>query len=612
MADLTISRGDAGQALSGLCIVSGELVVTGLGDPAPSADLTRTARRPSGRAEETGLRISVDQIAAVEQLAMLAVAADSLGASESLFDHALDYVRERVQFGVPVGSFQAVQHLCAEAYVRLEALRSGLSYAAWAHTTGGSDSTHAAWVAKSYANWASVAVVNAATQVFGGIAITWEHDAHRTLRRVVTNRLVFGDDNDLLRDSHGGRSPDVEFGSSDELNRFRDELRSWLRENTIEPDEAEPQAAFLQRWHQLLFTGGWVGLSWPVEVGGRGLTPSHEAILNEEIGAVGAPDAPRIGYLGRAILEYGSQAQRDRLIPGLLSGGDYWCQGFSEPEAGSDLANLATRAVRIDDGYLINGQKVWTSYADYADYCLLLARTGERAERHRGVSAFILPMDAGGVEVRPLRANTGEDEFCEIFLNDVAVEDGALLGNEGDGWPIAMMTVAYERGAADVGYLSKFGASVRELRRHVQARALVDSSVQQLLGELEMHFSILSFHVRRRMRERELAPGLPGPEMSVDKILMTTIDQAIYDTAVRLLGPSVIFDLDDEEWMKRYLYSRGASIYGGSQQIQLNILAQRCPRAAALSIPPPRRPTQRRSNNCECRLRSRCESPAST
>ena len=367
----------------------------------------------------------------------------------------------------------------------------------------------------------------------------------------------------------------MDFGLRPELARFTYDLRSWLSSNTITRAEGESDARFLQRWHQALYAGGWVGLSWDEEFGGRGLTPTHEAILNEEIGAAGAPDAPRIGYLGRAIAQYGTPEQQARFLPGLLNGSDYWCQGFSEPDAGSDLANLSTRAEPTEDGYLLSGQKVWSSYADHADYCLLLARTGEPGSRHRGVSAFIVPMDTSGVEVRGLRASTGEDEFCEVFLTGAPVTFDARLGAEGDGWAIAMLTVAYERGAADVGYLSKFGATIGRLRRLAEAGEIADPSAPTQIGELEVLYSVLRYHVRRRMREREISPGVPGPEMSVDKVLMTEVDQAIHDTAVRLLGPSALIGKGHDDWMRPYLYSRAASIYGGSQQIQLNILAQR-------------------------------------
>jgi alkylation response protein AidB-like acyl-CoA dehydrogenase len=305
------------------------------------------------------------------------------------------------------------------------------------------------------------------------------------------------------------------------------------------------------------------------------LPPVHDAVLNEEIGRAGAPDAPRVGYLARAILEYGTEDQRKKYVPRLLSGEDYWCQGFSEPDAGSDLANVMTRAERRDDAYSIRGQKVWTSYADYADFCLVLARTGDSGSRHKGISAFIVPMDSVGVLVRPLVANTGEAEFSELFFSDVTVAESGRLGEEGQGWSIAMMTVSYERGAADIGYLSKYGAAIGALRREAGDSIRSDQHAAALIGSLEVQYGVLQYHIRRRMLEREGSAELPGPETSVDKMLMTMTEQTIYNAALDLLGASPFAGVQGDEWVRRYLYSRAASIYGGSQQIQYNILAQR-------------------------------------
>jgi alkylation response protein AidB-like acyl-CoA dehydrogenase len=366
----------------------------------------------------------------------------------------------------------------------------------------------------------------------------------------------------------------MDFTDSQDIARFRSELRAWIQENVIAQEPGESPAMFLKRWHQVLYKGGWVGLSWPTEYGGRGLTNTYDVVLNEEIGRLRAPDAPRIGYMGRAFLEWGTEEQRQRFLPRLLSGEDYWCQGFSEPDAGSDLANLSTRAVLVGDHYEITGQKVWTSYAEYADYCILLARTGEPGGRHRGISAFVVPMRQPGIDVRPIVASTGESEFCEMFFDKARVPVDNRIGAEGDGWAIAMMTVAYERGAADVGYLSKFGAALGELRSLLND-GHDDTAVRSRLGETEVAYRVLTQHVRRRLAERDETGSLPGPEMSVDKILMTEVDQLLHRTALDLLGAQVLLQGPASAWVEDYLYSRAASIYGGSEQVQLNIIAQR-------------------------------------
>ena len=365
----------------------------------------------------------------------------------------------------------------------------------------------------------------------------------------------------------------MDFGDSEELAAFRQSFRSWLETHSVQRLPDEPEQRTLQRWHQMLAADGWVGVSWPPEHGGRALTAGYESVVNEEIGRAGAPDAPRIGYLGRAILEFGTQAQQAEFLPGILDGSKLWCQGFSEPEAGSDLANLRTRAERVGDRYVLNGQKVWTSYAELSDFCLLLARTGTVEARHRAIAAFVVPLDVPGIEIRPIKAITGDEEFCEVFLTDVEIPVTNLIGREGDGWTIAMMTVAYERGAADVGYLSKFAALLRAMERDLAAKA-DDAGARLALGRARVLYTVLRTHVRRRLRERELRPGLPGSEMSVDKLLMTATDQALHETLVELAGGSCLTDASRcDKLLASYFYSRAASIYGGTSQIQKNIIA---------------------------------------
>ena len=205
---------------------------------------------------------------------------------------------------------------------------------------------------------------------------------------------------------------------------FRAELRAWIethRPRDPEPQFGEERARFWERWHHALYEGGWMGLSWPTEYGGRGLPATHEAILNDEIGRAGAPPVPHVGFLGRAMLHFGSDEQRRRYLPALLSGEENWCQGFSEPGAGSDLAALATRGVVDGDDYVVDGQKVWTSDAAWADLCLLLLRTEPDEPRHRGISALVVPMDLPGITIQPILQIDGDAEFNEVFFDSVRV-----------------------------------------------------------------------------------------------------------------------------------------------------------------------------------------------
>jgi alkylation response protein AidB-like acyl-CoA dehydrogenase len=322
-----------------------------------------------------------------------------------------------------------------------------------------------------------------------------------------------------------------------------------------------------------LYLNGWIALSYPTEVGGQGLGPVEEAILSEELGNAGAPTLIPLGHLGRPLLTFGSAEQQARYLPPLLSAEEIWCQGFSEPEAGSDLASLRTRAVRRGHEWALNGHKIWTSYGAYADYCLLLARTDLSASRHHGISAFIVPLNAPGVTVRPIVLANGEEEFAEIYLDDVRVPDANMLGGPGDGWSVAMEVVNYERGAVETGYLPKFQRYLAELGGIVRGRdERPDRATLLALGEVAALLGVLRMHCLRRLSER--AAGVPpGPESSVDKLLMTEVEQRLM-----ALGLAIMRDAAEpgrSEWFGRYLYGRAGSIYGGSSQIQRNIIAQR-------------------------------------
>ena len=368
----------------------------------------------------------------------------------------------------------------------------------------------------------------------------------------------------------------LDFGDPAELAELREQFRAWLAEHPLPRRRAdEPVPAFLNRWHRLLHSGGWVGLDVPEQYGGRGLSTLHQVAISEELADGGAPGVPRIGYLAHAILQFGSEEQRERLLPRMLAGDDVWCQGFSEPGAGSDLAGLATVARRDGDHYVVRGQKLWTSYAQYSDLCLLLARTDtdSAAARHKSISAFALPLDRAGVTVRPLRAANGDDEFCELFLDEVRIEESERIGAEGAGWPLAMTTVSYERNALDTGHISKYGLVVERLRRAARdRRGYLPDGLLSEVGQCVVDYEVLVAHARRRIAER-LDGQVAGPESSIDKLLMTRAEQRLYETALKVF-PETLLD-EPGELFGKYLYSRAASVYGGTSQIQRNIIAKR-------------------------------------
>jgi len=367
----------------------------------------------------------------------------------------------------------------------------------------------------------------------------------------------------------------MDFRDTPEEGAFRGELRTWLAANI--PNEPEPaqgaeRAAFWHRWHRALYGAGWMGLSWPVEVGGRGLAPVYEAIFNDEIGAAGAPPAPHVGFLGRALLAFASDAQREQFLPPLLSGDEVWCQGFSEPDAGSDLASLSTRAVLDGDHWVVNGQKVWTSDAAWAHKCLLLVRTEPDAAKHKGISTLVLDMDTPGVEVRPITMANRDTEFNEVFFDDVRVPADRLIGERGQGWALAMTTVSYERGPADVGFSSRYTRTVRELE--ATARDVgVDGELRLDLARAHVQTEVLRLHVLRSLSKR-LDGSDPGPEGSIDKLLSTRTEQLLHHVAIDLHGAAALVG-GPRDVLDAYLYSRGTSIAGGTSQIQRTIVAER-------------------------------------
>jgi len=357
---------------------------------------------------------------------------------------------------------------------------------------------------------------------------------------------------------------------------FRARLQTWLAANV--PTEPEPHDlrgrwAYLKAFQRKLYEGGWVALSYPTEVGGQGLGPLEEAILSQELARADAPSILPLGHLGRPFLTHATEAQRRRYLPPLLRLDEVWCQGFSEPEAGSDLANLRTRAEPDGDGWRISGQKVWTSYGIFADYCLLLARTDPESSRHRGISAFVVPLRAEGVTVRAIVLANGDEEFAEIFLDDVAVPADAMIGEPGDGWAIAMSTIAHERGAVDTGYLPKFERYLNQLVTDLGGDGdAVGEEARRRIGRTAAAIEVLGMHTLRQLSRTAAGEDL-GSSSSIDKLLMTTVEQELMATA--LAGVTDHRSPARSHWFDHYLYARSASIYGGSSQIQRNLLAQR-------------------------------------
>ena len=356
----------------------------------------------------------------------------------------------------------------------------------------------------------------------------------------------------------------MDFRDSPEEAEFRGNLRAWLLEQKGEfPTSGDEYWAAQGRWHQALYAAGFFGTTWPAAYGGRDLPAVYDVIVDEEIAKAGAPARPSLGYLVVGLSHHGSEELRQRFLPGMIDGTERWCQGFSEPGAGSDLASLTTTAVADGDEYVIHGHKIWTSYSDVADWCLVLARTDRDVPKHKGISAFIVPMHQEGIVQRPLKMISGvTKEFGQVEFDGARVSADNVVGAPGDGWKVAMTVVSHEREPSTLGFSARYGKLVRQLAGRV------DGTPPDELSWAWVQTEMLRLHVRRRLSE-QLDGIVHGPDGSLDKLLMTWVEQSVGHATLATLGTS------DEELFGAYLYSRAQSVMGGTSQIQKNIIAQR-------------------------------------
>ncbi|RAY12034.1 acyl-CoA dehydrogenase [Actinomadura craniellae] len=384
----------------------------------------------------------------------------------------------------------------------------------------------------------------------------------------------------------------MDFRDSPEEAEFRTELRSWLLANLPEgwadraPEAGRGDFEFLRAWGGKLYDAGYVGLTWPAEFGGRGLSPVYQAIYLEELARLNAPNHPGViglNMAGPTIIAWGTDAQKQRLLKPLLSGEEIWCQGFSEPGSGSDLAAGRTSAVLDGDHWVVNGQKVWSSYAHKADWCILVVRTDPEAPKHAGLSYLVVDMHSPGVEVRPLVQITGDPEFNEIFFTDVRVPKESILGAPGDGWKVAMTTLLHERGTLGFALTAGLEGTVNRLIELVRQpgpdgrRPADDPVVRDAVAREWIEMQSLRFTNYRSLTAL-LETGVPGPEGSMVKLAWSEANQRLTAFAQSLIG--LTGQISDDAWWNGYwqyqqLRSRGNTIEAGTSEILRNIIAER-------------------------------------
>ncbi len=374
----------------------------------------------------------------------------------------------------------------------------------------------------------------------------------------------------------------MDFRDSAEEAQFRTRLRGWLRDNNPHLPPSSTSDEYWEKqpdWHRSLYQAGFFGVTWPPEYGGQGMPSVYNVIVDEELAQAGAPPRPSLGYLVQAILQHASEDIKRRFLPSLISGEARWCQGFSEPDAGSDLAALRTRAELDGEEYLISGQKVWTSYSDLADWCFLLARTDPEVPKHKGLTAFAVPMDQPGIEQRPLKMINGiTREFGEVHFDRVMVPAGDRIGSPGEGWRIAMTVLSHEREPQELGNASRYRKTVMELADIARAKGDLNDEQRRDLAWAIVESDMLAHLVSRRLSDR--LDGIDhGTQGSIDKLLMTWVEQAVGHAALSVAGAG--YDGLDETMLSTYLYSRAQSVMGGTAQIQKNLIATRL-----LGLPP--------------------------
>ncbi|MDG3016128.1 acyl-CoA dehydrogenase [Speluncibacter jeojiensis] len=568
-ADVLIIPAEVDGTRRWLAVDAGLVVV----QPQDSIDLLRG----SARIQADGVRVDAERVlgdldeARVRSIAAVVLGAEALGGMSWCVSTATEYAKTRVQFGRPIGQFQAVKHKCANMGIALEKARAVVWDAASALDAGDETADFAADIAAVVVPDAAVQVAQDCIQVHGGIGFTWEHDAHLYYRRALAVRGVLGTRDDrverVARQASAGVVRHVEPELPAEAETLRVPVRSALAAVAAIDDEDDQLVA--------LGDGGWVQPHLPKPYG-RGAAPLEQIVIAQEIAAAGIamPQLLMGGWAVQAVVGHGTERQKQDLVVPTLRGELVWCQLFSEPGAGSDLASLTTKAVKVDGGWKVTGQKIWTTVAQFADWAMLIARTDPDKPKHEGITYFVLDMATPGVTVRPLREMTGSALFNEVFLDDVFVPDENVVGAVNDGWHVARTTLAGERVA--LSQKMEAYATDKDLLAFARGREL-GAVGRYRFGGLIAESQAIDL-IGARIVLGQLAGSDVSTTSSVGKLLAMGLGQSISEFVVAELGQAGVVAVPgqpSDKAMEQLIAGRATTIYGGTTEVQLNVIAER-------------------------------------
>ena len=540
-------------------------------------------------------------LARTAALAAISLAAEQLGGAQHCLEMALAYSAERVQFGRTINGYQAVKHRCAEMMIRIEATRSAVAGAA--RLADLRPATAAllleAACAKAFASETFRYCAGECIQLHGGVGFTWEYDPHLYFKRAQAGSQWLGSPDAMrervaaaLLDDRAGEPVSAQPPSGEGDQAFRSEVRRWMSEHLTGRFEVlrhrggagdeDAFPALRKEWELELARGGWTCVGWPKEVGGRGLSIAEQIVFHEEYARAGGPG--HLSHLsetllGPTLIAYGTDDQKRRFLPGIVAATDYWCQGYSEPGAGSDLANVQTKARQDPEtgDWIINGQKVWTSLAHECQHIFVVARCEPGSKGHKGLIFLLVDLKQPGVEVRPIRQITGTCEFNEVFFDGARCPGANVVGTPGEGWKIAMALLGFERGLSWIGMQQHFEHQLQLVCKAArETGADRNAALRQRIGRAWMGLKVMHYNTLRTLAGGD--DGSLSREGYIIKHYWSNWHRDLGELAMDVLGVEGDVQVDDfsrTRLQQVWLFSRSDTIVAGTNEIQLNIIAER-------------------------------------